>query len=168
MNDYCLFQAHPCTKICAQSCYHTSQALQTSHRRRMQAPSSERMHRPGDAGVESPGRLLPAVPCAPWGAAAAAVHGPASPGVAPPVIPLPFPGNGPDTAPWIAAQPGQAQLSSRWVRGSPELGAPVSSPAKRSSSSTPAPQIQLTFYTKFIFTLKYSPLALNFLHSGRD
>lgn len=134
----------------------------------MQPPSSERMHRPGDTGMESPGGLLPAVPCAPWDAAAAAIHGPTSLGAAAPENPLPFPGNGSDTMPWIPAQPGQAQLSSHWVRGSPELGVPVSSPAKRTSSSTPSPQIQLTFSTKFVFTLKYSPLALNLLHSGCD
>lgn len=62
----------------------------------------------------------------------------------------------------------EMQLSPCWVRGSPGLSAPVSSPARRSLSSTPAPHIQLAFSTKFVFTLKYSPLALNLLHSGCD
>jgi len=153
MNYCCLFRAHPCTKISVQSCYRASQALQTLHPRRM--------HRPGDAGMESAGGLLPAVPCAAWAAAATAVHAPSSPGATAPAIPLPFLGSGSDTMPWIPAQPGQAELSSRWVRVRPELRAPVSSPAKRSSSSMPAPQTQLTFSTEFVFTFKYSPLALN-------
>lgn len=62
----------------------------------------------------------------------------------------------------------ETQLSPHWVRESPELGAPVSSPAKRSLSSTPTPHIQLTSSAKFVFTLKYTPLALDLLHSGRD
>lgn len=28
MNYYCLFQAHPCAKICVQSCYHANRAIE--------------------------------------------------------------------------------------------------------------------------------------------
>lgn len=62
MNYYCLLRAILLSLA--------RQALQMSHQRRMQPPSPERMRRPGDAGMESPGGLLPAVP---WDAAVAAV-----------------------------------------------------------------------------------------------
>lgn len=45
--------------------------------------------------------------CAPWDAVVAAVHGPASPGVAAPAIPLPFVGNVSNTVSWIPAQTGK-------------------------------------------------------------
>lgn len=65
------------------------------------APSSD-----GQTGTEA----WKALGCALCSPGCAGAHGPAAA-----AIPLPFLGNGSGRAPWIPAQPGQAQLSSCWV-----------------------------------------------------
>lgn len=165
MSYYCLFQAHLCTRIRAQSCHHASQALQTSRQGRVQPPSSEdalsRGHRHGKP-QRGHGRWLPSCPLLPgvlWSVVPQAWEW----------QPLPCLGNGSDTVSWVPAQPG---LGSRWVRGSPELGAGlgVSSPAKRSLSSMRTPQTQLTFSTVCFYTEILSssvkPFAFWSRHTG--
>lgn len=68
-----------------------------------------------------------------------------------------------------ALHPSQHHLNNHvsapcWAKGCLALSTPVPSPPKGAR----AQQIQLIFSTKFVFTLKYSPLALNLSHSGRD